>query len=109
MKDTTPKKTELPLSSLTLDAARYDEYLADSDLTEEQKQEFLEALWNIIVSFVDLGFGIDTTQAACGQLLQTVFEDSLRDSNMVKSDTLPKDFKKTAAPKKDTATQGVEA
>jgi len=96
-----------PLSNLTLDVERYDAYLANSDLTEEQKQAFLETLWNIVVSFVDMGFGMDATQAACGQLLQTAFEDTLRDSDMVKSDTLPNSFKNTAAPKKDAATEGV--
>ena len=107
MKEKTPENTELPLSALTFDVTRYDKYLADCDLTEEQKQEFLETLWNIIVSFVDIGFGIDATQAVCGQLLQTAFKDILNDSDMIESKTLPKNFKNTAASKKDSVTQGI--
>lgn len=50
---------------LTLDVSLYEKHLADSDMTQEQKQEFLEALWTIIVGFVDLGFGIHPLQQAC--------------------------------------------
>lgn len=49
---------------LTLDVALYEQYLAESGLTEEQKREFLETLWTIIVGFVDLGFGIHPVQQA---------------------------------------------
>ena len=108
MTEKTPENQELPLSALTFDVTRYDKYLADCDLTKEQKQKFLETLWNIIVSFVDIGFGIDATQAACGQLLQTAFKDILNDSDMIKSKTLPKNFKNTAASKKDSVTKGVK-
>jgi hypothetical protein len=49
---------------LTLDVALYEQYLAEGGLSEEQKREFLEALWTIIVGFVDLGFGIHPLQLA---------------------------------------------
>lgn len=49
---------------LTLDVALYEQYLAEGGLTDEQKREFLEALWTIIVGFVDLGFGIHSVQQA---------------------------------------------
>ena len=49
---------------LTLDVSLYEDYLENGDLTEEQKREFLEALWVIIVGFVDLGFGIHPVQQA---------------------------------------------
>lgn len=45
--------------TLTLDVALYDAYLADSDLGEAQKRDLLEALWAIIVGFVDLGFAVE--------------------------------------------------
>jgi hypothetical protein len=41
--------------------------LEGSDLSEPQKREFLQALWNIIVAFVDLGFGIHPLQQVCEQ------------------------------------------
>jgi hypothetical protein len=51
---------------VTLDVALYESYLADSGMTEDQKREFLELLWSIIVGFVDLGFAIDPVQQAVG-------------------------------------------
>lgn len=50
--------------ALTIDYALYEQYLDDADLSEEQKREFIETLWNIIVSFVDLGFGVHPLQQA---------------------------------------------
>ena len=59
--------------ALKLDVARYEDMLKDCDLTEEQRQEFLETIWSIIVGFVDMGFGIHPVQQAasegCGQEL----------------------------------------
>ncbi|MCC0007710.1 MAG: hypothetical protein H6876_06245 [Hyphomicrobiaceae bacterium] len=49
---------------LKIDWRVYEEYLADADIPEDQKKELIEALWGIIVSFVDLGFGIESAQAA---------------------------------------------
>ncbi|QBK29800.1 hypothetical protein [Roseitalea porphyridii] len=58
-----PDEPRLPARpTLTLDVALYQEYLDDAELSAEQKQEFIETLWNIIVAFVDLGFGIDSVQ-----------------------------------------------
>ena len=53
-----------PRPSLTLDVSLYEEFLKDSDLSESKKQEFFEALWLIIVSFVDLGFEVHPLQQA---------------------------------------------
>ena len=53
--------------SLTIDWALYAAFLDESDLDDDQKREFIETLWSIVVSFVDLGFCIDSTQQACGQ------------------------------------------
>ena len=44
--------------SIAIDYALYEAYLADSDWSDEEKQAFLDALWQIIVAFVDLGFGV---------------------------------------------------
>jgi len=70
-----PDEPRLPARpTLTLDVALYQEYLDDAELSAEQKQEFIETLWNIIVAFVDLGFGIHPVQqvmsekdTSCGQ------------------------------------------
>ncbi len=53
--------------SLTIDYELYWHYLDNSDLTDEQKREFLDALWSIIVSFVDLGFAVHPLQQAVDQ------------------------------------------
>jgi hypothetical protein len=58
---------------LTIDYALYEQYLEGADLSDDQKQEFLDALWSIIVGFVDLGFGVHPLQQipsnTCGQTL----------------------------------------
>ncbi|MEM9963402.1 MAG: hypothetical protein AAF882_20530 [Pseudomonadota bacterium] len=53
---------------LEVDVERYQHLLDDPALTDAQKREIIEALWSIIVSFVDLGFGVHPAQQACGQL-----------------------------------------
>lgn len=45
--------------TLSLDLALYETYFADSTLIETQKTELLQALWSIIVGFVDLGFTVE--------------------------------------------------
>ena len=53
--------------TLSIDVARYQEYLDGSDLTPEQKEEFLQAVWSIVVTFVELGYGVHPLQEACGK------------------------------------------
>lgn len=57
--------------TLSIDIDRYQEYLDGSDLTPEQKEEFLRAVWSIVVTFVELGYGVHPLQEACGQLRET--------------------------------------
>lgn len=65
--------SETDYSALTLDVGLYQDYLDDPSLSEEDKCELIAALWSIVVSFVDLGFGIHPLQqaqkdgGACGQ------------------------------------------
>ena len=73
------KQDNAPVGALTLDCDLYQHHLDESDLSDAQKQEFLETLWSIVVSFVDLGIGIhpvqdampdedqDTSTPICGQ------------------------------------------
>lgn len=53
-----------PPSTLAIDWRLYEHHLVEADLTDQEKREFIEALWYIIVSFVDLGFGIEPVQQA---------------------------------------------
>lgn len=52
---------------VTVDVERYQSYLDDPNLSVEQKEEFLQALWSIVVTFVELGFGVHPLQEVCGQ------------------------------------------
>ena len=57
MADKTDPTIEEGLQPLTLsiDWDLFGSYLDDSDLTDDQKREFIESLWSIVVGFVDLG------------------------------------------------------
>lgn len=71
----TPAMTEIPPDfnpetappKLTIDWDAYLPFFEDEDIPEEQKRELIEALWSIMVSFVDLGFGIHPAQQVCGK------------------------------------------
>lgn len=62
---------------LKLDVARYEELLSDFDMSEEERAALLEAMWNIIVSFVDLGFDLHPLQ----QIATEVGQDSKDESD----------------------------
>lgn len=48
--------------TLIIDWQRYEAMLEASDLPDADKRAFLETLWSIVVSFVDLGIGIHPFQ-----------------------------------------------
>lgn len=52
---------------LEVDIEKYQSYLDNSDMTDAEKQAFLESLWTIIVNFVELGFGVHPVQEVRGQ------------------------------------------
>lgn len=54
-------------SVLEIDYALYERYLEESEWNDEQKREFIETLWSVVIQFVDLGFEIHPLQQACGQ------------------------------------------
>ena len=49
---------------LKLDVELYQSHLDDPSIEEADKRELIEVLWSIMVSFVDLGFGIHPAQQA---------------------------------------------
>lgn len=53
--------------TLRIDVERYQHMLDSADLTEAQKREVLEALWSIIVTVVELGYGVHPLQEVCGK------------------------------------------
>ena len=76
--------------ALSIDWELYADYLEESDLSEEQKREFLETLWSIIVSFVDLGFGLHPARKVCEQMDE---KGNLGSANVVE---LPAQFSQKA-------------
>ena len=52
-------------STLQVDFELYQGFLDDADISEEQKRQMIEALWSIIVAFVEIGFGVHPVQEAC--------------------------------------------
>lgn len=44
------------------DTDKYLKYIEDFDISEEEKAELLKTIWFIMATFVDLGFGVDSTQ-----------------------------------------------
>jgi len=50
-----------------VDVEKYQAFLDGADLTDAQKEELLQALWAIMVSFVEMGFGVSPVQEVCGK------------------------------------------
>ena len=46
--------------TIHLDCEEWLPYLDDPDATDEEKRELIETLWGIVLSFVDLGWTIQT-------------------------------------------------
>lgn len=54
---------------LEIDVERYQSYLDSSEISAEQKADFLKALWTVIVAFVDLGYGIHPVQTGSAEII----------------------------------------
>ena len=89
---TNPPPTQPPNDSperITYGGLRFDwqdwlPYLENSDLPDDKKREFIETLWGIVVSFVDLGFDLNPTQQICGEVidLKALLEKAVIDSDV---------------------------
>ncbi len=79
---------------LKVDVERYQSYLDGADMTEAQKEEFLQSLWKIIVGFVELGFGVHPLQEVCGKDVQSSARRPTGAFDAVCSDEPKKDNKK---------------
>ncbi len=60
--------------TLTIDWELYGKHLEESDLSDAEKREFLETIWSIVVSAVDLGFGVHPVQQATGNICEQQVE-----------------------------------
>lgn len=61
--------SQISLSALSIDWELYGQYLEDSDLSETDRRACIEALWSIMVSFVDMGFRFTPWPDICEQFL----------------------------------------
>jgi len=75
---------------VAVDIKKYQTWIDNSDLSEEHKEEFLQALWSIVVTFVELGFGVHPLQEVCGQDSQDSPPRPKEIFNQVKSKGLDK-------------------
>ena len=70
-----------PARSVAIDTAKYQAYLDDPSLTDDQKEAIVGALYSIMMAFVDLGFGVHPMQEVCGQLDGALDDAGEEDSN----------------------------
>lgn len=81
------KSLQSGFTPLTFDPSPYLYHLAESDLTDEQKQALLTELWSLIIAFVDMGFGISPIQQAMDKFpkkktgLASGFSDVVKSKN----------------------------
>ncbi len=62
-----------------VDYDKYIPFLEDSEIPDDQKIEFIELIWSILLNFVDLGFGIHP--------LQQVLDDNFIENSQLNPDT----------------------
>ena len=78
--------------TMTVDVDRYQKYLEGSELTDAEKDQFLQTMWQFIISFVELGYGVHPLQEVCGKntgTLSSGAKDAL-DSNHIDKEGKPK-------------------
>jgi len=63
-KTSNTRSVATPLGNIEIDYDLLGKELEGSDLSEDEKKEFIDCICWIMLSFVDLGFGIDPTQQA---------------------------------------------
>ena len=69
-------------SALPFEPDRYLKHVEDFQMTEAQKVEFLRALWDIMSTFVRLGFGVES-------VLPTIFQRALESTADGVEETIP--------------------
>ncbi len=98
---------------ITVDIEKYEHFLEESDWSDEQKAEFLQALWNITFEFVSLGFGVHPLQQIendCGERSENSYDDTILSPDVLNSlqQPLSTDFKDQSELEKQPQNTGVE-
>ena len=73
---------------LEIDVAKYQAMIDDPKISEGEKRQFVEALWQILVTFVDLGFDLHPATVACGKLGPNGIENCPEPKNMLYSEDI---------------------
>ncbi|MEW8026305.1 MAG: hypothetical protein AB2806_01000 [Candidatus Thiodiazotropha sp.] len=73
-----PPAKEGALPPLMLDPEQYREHLEEFGLSREQENELLEALWHILYTFVEIGFGLDSVQLFVSPETEKASRDSTK-------------------------------
>ena len=101
--------TQSTRRTLTLDVEKYQTMLDAPEMSAEERRQVLEALWLLVVSFVDLGFEVKSAENACGQAPgsdEPVLENS---ADMLElSSNLPECFNQKTASSNTLAEGGYE-
>lgn len=90
-------KTPTNKPSLQVDWEAYAPMLEASDMSDAEKREFIQTIWELVVSFVDLGFEIHPVQQACGKSI-SLDEISVDDMLCLPSSNSKTEFNKSADP-----------
>jgi hypothetical protein len=74
--DTNTNTSKDAVAPLKLDPDDYRHHFNEFDLTEDQQNELLQALWYIMSTFVDIGWRVDTVQMLLPDIFTEVAPDS---------------------------------
>jgi len=96
----------------TVDYEKYLHHLEDSSASDEEKIVYIRMLADILVRFVDLGFGVDPVQQAskaCGKDREEPHKTALTAANEVFLDhkLLIENFKSAADLETESAEEGI--
>ncbi|SDU42398.1 hypothetical protein [Stappia sp. ES.058] len=93
------------LPSLGIDWDYYVAMLDEPDLSYEEKCEYVKAWWNIVLSFVHLGYRVDSVQTVLDEL---DIEETAKAIPASPPQLLSSDFRQSRTDRKDSAQSGEE-
>lgn len=65
---TEPADAARSLGAIAFDARAFIQHLSECDWSDEEKCAYVQMIWEILVQFIDLGFGAHPLQQVCGQV-----------------------------------------
>ena len=80
---------------LTIDIARYEHFLQNSNLNQVEKEQWLNDLWSVICSFIQMGCEVQPIQQvkqSCGKEEETFSASAQGDSLGVELETVIEAF-----------------